>query len=41
MIKTIWALSAITAVGIGLLLPTPVLLGGGRHQPMIHVGAPR
>jgi len=42
MIKAIWAFSAVVAVGIGLLLPAPALLGGGiHHHPMMHLGAVR
>jgi len=42
MIKAIWAFSAVVAVGVGLLLPAPALLGDGlHHHPMIHLGARR
>jgi hypothetical protein len=40
MIKAIWAFSAVLAVGVGLLLPAPALLGG-RHHHLIDVGAAR
>ncbi len=32
VIKAIWTLSAIIAVGVGLLLPAPALFGGKTHN---------
>ena len=40
VVKAIWALSAILAVGLGLLLPSPALFGLSNHH-LIHVGAPQ
>ena len=31
LVKAIWTLSAIVAVGVGLLLPAPALFGGKTH----------
>jgi len=41
MIKAIWAFSAVVAVGVGLLLPTPAILGIGGHHHAIYVGSAR
>jgi hypothetical protein len=40
VVKAIWAFSAIIAVGLGLLLPSPAMFGLGKHH-LIHVGAPQ
>jgi len=40
VVKAIWTLSAILAVGLGLLLPSPGTFGLGKHH-LIHVGAPQ
>ena len=32
LVKAIWTLSAIIAVGVGLLLPAPALFGGKTHN---------
>ena len=40
LVKAIWTLSAILAVGLGLLLPSPAVFGLNKHH-LIHVGAPQ
>jgi hypothetical protein len=40
MVKALWAFSAIAAVGLGLLLPSPAMFGLNHHH-LIHVGSPR
>jgi len=38
MIKAIWTLSAVVAIGLGLLLPAPALFGANSHK-LIHAGS--
>jgi hypothetical protein len=38
MIKAIWTLSAVAAIGLGLLLPAPALFGSNSHK-LIHAGS--
>ena len=40
LVKVIWAFSAVLAVALGLLLPSPAVFGL-HNDRLIHVGSPR
>jgi hypothetical protein len=40
LVKALWAVSAVLAVALGLLLPSPAVFGLSNHH-LIQVGAPR
>jgi len=40
LVKALWAFSAVLAVALGLLLPSPAMFGLSNHH-LIHVGAPQ
>ena len=40
LVKALWAVSAVLAVALGLLLPSPAMFGLSKHH-LIHVGAPQ